>query len=200
MALLETAAATITNLLAKSAGDGIAQKMQSIRNKKDIKEMSNSYDALINELVQDRIDAIAAAQAYKNEVDRLEISDEDIEQLQNTIGRVLDVFGEIDRQQKEQFSAMAALLQSTNEQKTEDTEQPNQVNEFAEIAKQIKGLFNADTLKAIQLLGFNYKEAIGEPLTRVCAHAIETKLGNIGLAEGHDETQDTNDGLLENKR
>ncbi len=29
-----------------------------------------------------------------------------------------------------------------------------------------------DVLKAIQLLGFNYKEAIEEPLTRLCANAI----------------------------
>ena len=34
-----------------------------------------------------------------------------------------------------------------------------------------------DTLKTMQLLGFNYKAAIGEPLTQICANAI-TNLGN----------------------
>lgn len=29
-----------------------------------------------------------------------------------------------------------------------------------------------DTLKTMQLLGFNYKAAIGEPLTEICANAI----------------------------
>lgn len=29
-----------------------------------------------------------------------------------------------------------------------------------------------DTLKTMQLLGFNYKAAIGEPLTQICAKAI----------------------------
>ena len=41
-----------------------------------------------------------------------------------------------------------------------------------ETYEQIKGLINIDTLKAIQLLGFNYKAAIGEPLTQLCAAAI----------------------------
>ncbi|MCD5417299.1 hypothetical protein LR021_02885 [Candidatus Bipolaricaulota bacterium] len=38
--------------------------------------------------------------------------------------------------------------------------------------EQIKELISIDTLKTIQLLGFNYKAAIGEPLTQLCANAI----------------------------
>jgi hypothetical protein len=38
--------------------------------------------------------------------------------------------------------------------------------------EQIKELISVDTLKTMQLLGFNYKEAIGEPLTKLCAEAI----------------------------
>ena len=43
--------------------------------------------------------------------------------------------------------------------------------------KQLVALLNKDTLKTMQLLGFNYKEAIGEPLTEVCSNAIREKLG-----------------------
>ena len=43
--------------------------------------------------------------------------------------------------------------------------------------EQIKELISVDTLKTMQLLGFNYKAAIGEPLTEICANAI-SKLGN----------------------
>lgn len=39
-------------------------------------------------------------------------------------------------------------------------------------------LFNKNTLKAAQLLGFNYRKAIGEPLTAACANAINNKMGN----------------------
>lgn len=44
-----------------------------------------------------------------------------------------------------------------------------------ETFEQIKELISVDTLKAIQLLGFNYKAAIGEPLTQLCANAILSK-------------------------
>ena len=42
--------------------------------------------------------------------------------------------------------------------------------------KQLVALLNKDTM---QLLGFNYKEAIGEPLTEVCSNAIRNKLGSL---------------------
>ena len=36
----------------------------------------------------------------------------------------------------------------------------------------IKDIINVNTLKTMQLLGFNYKEAIGVPLTNLCANTI----------------------------
>ncbi|SOB47169.1 conserved hypothetical protein [Lactococcus piscium] len=41
----------------------------------------------------------------------------------------------------------------------------------------------------MQLLGFNYKEAIGIPLTEVCSNAIKIKLGGL-----------TNHKVKQNKR
>lgn len=147
MAILETAAVSLVGLISKSAGDGIVSKMAAIRNRKDLAEMANSYESIINELVQDRTEAIAVAQAYKSEVDRIEISDDDIEHLHNTIGQLIDLF--MDKGSKENIT----------------------------LAGQVQSLVSVDTLKAMQLLGFNYKEALGEPLTRVCAEAIQQKLG-----------------------
>ncbi len=44
-------------------------------------------------------------------------------------------------------------------------------------AEPLLALINKDTIKAMQLLGFNFKEAIGEPLTEACAMAIKRSLG-----------------------
>lgn len=44
----------------------------------------------------------------------------------------------------------------------------------AENYKKLKELISVDTLKTMQLLGFNYKAAIGEPLTEICANAISS--------------------------
>lgn len=48
------------------------------------------------------------------------------------------------------------------------------VNAQVDSYEQIKELISIDTLKTMQLLGFNYKAAIGEPLTQICAKAISS--------------------------
>ena len=85
LAVLETAALSLTQLVAKSVGDGVLSKVKAIKLQKDQNAMANAYDAIINDLVQDRAEAIRIAQAYKTEVDRIEISDDDINHLHNTI-------------------------------------------------------------------------------------------------------------------
>ena len=47
-----------------------------------------------------------------------------------------------------------------------------------ETYEQIKELIGIDTLKTMQLLAFNCKAAIGEPLTQLCANAILSKSKN----------------------
>ena len=42
----------------------------------------------------------------------------------------------------------------------------------------LKSLISVDTLKAMQLLGFDYKKAIGGPLTEACARARTNSLGS----------------------
>lgn len=61
MAALETAAVSLTQLVAKSVGDGILSKVKAIKLQKDQNAMANAYDAIINDLVQDRAEAIRIA-------------------------------------------------------------------------------------------------------------------------------------------
>ena len=61
---------------------------------------------------------------------------DDITHLQNTVSNILDI-----------FKSMLPDIE---------------IDSF----KAIKDLISADTLKTMQLLGFNYKAAIGEPLTK----------------------------------
>lgn len=136
---------SLASLAVKGTVSAINTKIKAIKNEKDIENVRNKYDEIINELLSEREEAIRIAKVYKNEIDRIVISDNDIEHLQNTISRILDI-----------VKAMSP-----------DT----QIDTFA----QFKELINADTLKTMQLLGFNYKAAIGEPLTELCANAILSK-------------------------
>lgn len=84
------------------------------------------------------------------------ISDDDIVHLHNTVARLLEII--------KAFQLASALVKGEDE--------IEKVKKQVESYEQIKELISVDTLKTMQLLGFNYKAAIGEPLTQICANAI----------------------------
>lgn len=126
-------------------------KIQSLKEERNADKLRNTYDEIVNELLSEREQAIRIAQAYKEEYEKVRIDDKDIEYLHNTLERVI------------------SLLSSFTS--VEDGKEDSM--------KQLVALLNKDTLKTMQLLGFNYKEAIGEPLTEVCSNAIRNKLGGL---------------------
>lgn len=136
---------SLTSLAVKGTVSAVNSRIRAIREEKNVEKVRSTYDEIINELISEREEAVRIAQAYKSELDKIEISDENIQHLNNTVGRVLEIL------------------------KVMTPDAP------LETFEQIKELINIDTLKAIQLLGFNYKAAIGEPLTQLCADAILSK-------------------------
>ncbi len=48
-----------------------------------------------------------------------------------------------------------------------------------EFVSAIKKVLSAETLKILKLLGFNYKEAIGQPLTSLVSKAIENQTNKL---------------------
>lgn len=81
--------------------------------------------------------------------------------LHNTVSRILEIV--------KAFQLVAATAKGQ--------EEVEKVTAQVQSYEQIKELISVDTLKTMQLLGFNYKAAIGEPLTQICANAI-TNIGN----------------------
>lgn len=141
---------SLAELAVKGTATAIHGKIQSVKTEKDVETIRNTYDEIVNQLLSEREEAIRIAQAYKEELDRVVISDEDIEHLHNTVSRILEIFKVMNPQ-----------------------------NESINSLEQLKELISIDTLKTMQLLGFNYKAAIGEPLTELCANAI-SNLGSKG--------------------
>lgn len=127
----------------------VNSKIQSLKEERNADKLRNTYDEIVNELLSEREQAIRIAQAYKEEYEKVNIDDKDIEYLHNTLERVISLLSSFIRVEDNKENSM----------------------------KQLVALLNKDTLKTMQLLGFNYKEAIGEPLTEVCSNAIREKLG-----------------------
>ncbi|HJB65152.1 MAG TPA: hypothetical protein H9768_02560 [Candidatus Mailhella merdavium] len=146
--------ASLTSMAAKGAATLVYTKIKASKNEKNIETIKNNYEEIINELLSEREEAVRIAQAYKSELEKVSISDKDIEYLHATISRLIELLtaiGKMDTETQISFTS-------------------------------IKELISIDTLKTMQLLGFNYKAAIGEPLTELCAQKIAS-LGNSSKKE-----------------
>lgn len=147
---------SLTELAVKGTASAVTKKIRAVKDIKDAEKLRTTYDALINEVLQEREEAVRIAQAYKSELERIVISDEDIEHLHNTVSNILEIFKNIQ-------------LAGVDPQ---DTLGVMRVQKQIETMEQVKNLISVDTLKTMQLRGFNYKAAIGEPLTQICSRAI----------------------------
>lgn len=140
--VLASLAKDLSMLVAKQAATTVQTKVKALRSVKDADKVRATYDQLLNDLLEDRSQALRIAQAYRDEVEKVEISNSDIEHLHKTVERLLEI-----------------IKQHAN------TNDSSEAKEQLEGLEQIKELISVDTLKTMQLLGFNYKKAIGEPLT-----------------------------------
>lgn len=159
MKVLTELGTNLTALAVKGTVSAVSTKIKAIKMERDAEIIKNKYDEIINELLSEREEVIRIAQVYKSELERYEISDEDIAHLHNTVGQVLEI-----------FKKMSPTIPIEN-------------------YEQIKELIGIDTLKTMQLLGFNYKAAIGEPLTQLCANAILSKSKNSQDIVGKNKTR-----------
>lgn len=150
---------SLTELAVKGTVTAVSNKIKAIKEEKNIEKIRNTYDAIINELLNEREEAVRIAQAYKSELEKVVISDEDIQHLHNTVSRILEI--------------IKGIQIASAEQQGGDV---NAVRTQVESYEQIKELISVDTLKTMQLIGFNYKSAIGEPLTLMLKNFILSKV------------------------
>lgn len=145
----------LASLTAKGTVSGVQTKIASMKNENNIENLKNDYNELIDQLISERAEAIRIARSYKDELEKVEISDDDITHLHNTIEKMLDILKE-------------TIVVENNDN---NREVMKQISAF----EQIKNLISVDTLKTMQLLGFNFKIAIGEPLTNMLKNFINSK-------------------------
>lgn len=142
----------LTELAVKGTATAISSKIKTVKEEKNVDKVRATYDEIINELLSEREEAVRIAQAYKSELEKVVISDEDIQHLHNTVTRILEL--------------------------VKKSQGNGDVNNQIQAYEQIKELISVDTLKTMQLLGFNYKAAIGEPLTLMLRNFILSKVAD----------------------
>lgn len=132
--------------------DGAREKAKRAKTSDETRQ---AYEEIISELTQANAEYESIARGYKELYDQVVISEEDIKFLHSTLTQV--------------FMAVFSPLPSDSPEEAEE-KAANRQN-----VMMILDFINSDTLRTMQLLGFNYKEAIGKPLTQICAQLIEAK-------------------------
>lgn len=85
---------TLTEMAVKGTATKVSNKIRAIKEEKNVEKIRNTYDEIINELLNEREEAVRIAQAYKAELEKVVISDDDIQHLHNTVSRILEIIKE----------------------------------------------------------------------------------------------------------
>lgn len=127
----------------------VTNKISQIKLNRDLKKQVRAYDQLVNDLLDNKNRLELTARNYKELLEQVTISDSDIESLHSTVKSVIELIKPlVDFENQDEGNSIDVVLD----------------------------LLNSDTLKTLQLLGYNYKKAIGEPLTQITADFLKNKL------------------------
>lgn len=137
---------------ARNTATSIATRVTTARTAKHDREALVALEEIITDLSQDRNELLQIAQAYKEQLVAQMISDEDVEYITSQLVPKL-----------KEFVAMTSAAQADGDAAAQA------------MIDVLTPLLSVETLTILQLLGFNFKRAIGEPLTNLVAAAINAK-------------------------
>ncbi len=134
----------LANTAVRNSASTVAERISSARTRKRDQETIAELEDIVNELVADKAELIRIAQAYEEELVTQRLSPENVEYIIESIAPVLEgLIG--DSGDEAAVQKMMELLQP---------------------------ILSVETLTVLQLVGFNFKRAIGEPLTEVLHQKI----------------------------
>ncbi|MBF1223362.1 MAG: hypothetical protein HXM21_09530 [Haemophilus influenzae] len=137
----------LSEALLKNTASAISTKIKAIKSKKEDKETINELEEIIQELISDKNELLQISQAYQQELMAQKITDKEIEYIT-----------------KELIPKLQELVRATG---------GNNVDEMVRI---LSPLISKETLTILQLLGFNFRKAIGEPLTMLLEKLILSRM------------------------
>ncbi len=140
-------AVRLTELGARGTVTGIRARITTSKATKRERETIETLDEIVDELISERTEILGIAQAFEEELIAERISDDDIAFVTSQLA-----------------PKMEELLELANVDANPD-----------EARRVLELLVSKETLKILQVLGFNFREAIGRPLTNLIARLINTQ-------------------------
>jgi hypothetical protein len=128
---------------------GVSDRIRITKARKQDQETINELDEIVNDLLADKNELVQIARAFEQALDAQRISQDEVTYMTESIIPVLRALaGAGEEGEDDATGAMIELLQP---------------------------ILSVETITVLQLLGFNFKRAIGEPLTSLVAQLIAAK-------------------------
>jgi len=138
------------SLAAKNSVPMIMDKIRVAKEAKDNDETVNRLEEIISDLISGKNELIQIIQVYEEQVIMQKISDKEIEYITESIIPIIE-----------------KLIEESDGETAENAEKALSV---------FKPLLSKETFAILQMLGFNFKQAIGEPLTNLIRAMIHSKV------------------------
>ena len=145
---LQALGVRLTESAVRNTASVIADRISVLRAKKQDNETIADLEQIVNDLIADKSELVRIAQAYKEELVAQQISSADVQYITTNIVPVLK-----------------KLIESA-------TPGAGQAAKSKEVMNLIEPILSVETVTVLQLLGFNFRKAIGQPLTELVSHAI----------------------------
>ncbi len=145
----------LANIVGNRSVESIFDKINVAKKKGDNEETIIKLEEIINELISDKNNLIQIAQAYQEKIITQKITDNEIEYI---IENIIPL--------AEQILKKTAF----------EEEEKEKIKEGLEI---IKSIISKETITILQILGFNFKKSLGEPLTDLVESLIREKVKKV---------------------
>jgi hypothetical protein len=138
----------LAEIVTRNAASAVTSRISAIRTRKLDQQAMNELIELVNDLIADKNELIGVATAFEQELVAQRISDKDITYITTTLLPVVERLANFADNDEQARGALDA----------------------------IKSLVTPETLTIMQLVGFNFRRAIGEPLTTLIERLILSRV------------------------
>jgi hypothetical protein len=149
---LQTLGFQLADTAVRHTAASVGIRISAVKAKKNNQETIAELEQIVNDLQSDRSELVRIAQAYEDELVAQRISNSDIEYISNSF-----------------VPALQQIIESAPASQGQDVATAQQVIAF------LQPLLSVEMVTVLQLVGFNFRKAIGEPLTELVARLILAK-------------------------
>lgn len=152
---LQALAVQLTGSAVRNSARAITERIGTLKAKKQDQETIAELEQIINDLIADKSEILRIAQAYQEELVAQRISDEDVQYVTVNILPVLRTLA----QSSASTDGGAGVEQTM---------------------KLLEPILSVETITILQVLGFNFRKAVGQPLTELLSNLITSRVQSSG--------------------